>query len=214
MVVWLVTFLVVAGSDRVILFLLYFFCIAEEVLSRGITNLILTKHILLMASPKGLYFSSHVLYADDIFVLSRANKCSLSSLMNFLHSYGLASCQWINTSKSNFFTVNASPNFLSKIKDVLGCSRGNIYFNYLGVPTFVGSAKARLLQPLADKVRSKLASWKGKSLSLMRRLELINSVIYVLYLTTFRFIGGPPAFLNFFGLETLFGQVILINRVL
>jgi len=40
-------------------------------------------------------------------------------------------------------------------------------FNYLGVPIFVGSPKARFLQSLADKVRSKLASWKGKSLSMM-----------------------------------------------
>jgi len=29
-----------------------------------------------------------------------------------------------------------------------------------------------------DKVRSKLASWKGKSLSMMGRVELVNSVIY------------------------------------
>jgi len=83
--------------------------------------------------------------------------------MKFFHSYELASGQWINNSKSHFFIVDASPSFLYKIKHVLGCSKGNIPFNYLGVPIFVGSLKARFLQPLADKVRSKLASWKGKS---------------------------------------------------
>jgi len=93
MVVWLVTFLVVEGSDRVILFLLYFFYIAKEVISRGITNVILTKHILPMASPKGFYFPSHVLYVDDIFVFCRANKRSLFSLVKFLHSYSLVSGQ-------------------------------------------------------------------------------------------------------------------------
>jgi len=98
--------------------------------------------------------------------------------MKFLHSYDLASGQWINTSKSHCFIVNASSSFLSKIKDVLGCSKGNIPFNYLGVPIFVGSPKAKFLQPLADKVRSKLAYWKGKSLSIMGRVELVNSVIY------------------------------------
>jgi len=79
------------------------FCIAKKVLNRGITNLILTKHNFFMASLKGFYFSSHVLYADDIFVFCMANKRSLSSLMKFLHSYGLASGQWINISKSHFF---------------------------------------------------------------------------------------------------------------
>jgi len=154
------------------------FCIAKEVLNRGIANLILTKHILPMVSPKGFCFPSHVLYADDIFVFCRANKRSLSSLMKFLHSYHLASGQWINTSKSHFFTADTSPSFLSKIKDVLGCNRGNIPFNYLRVPIFVGSRKARFLQPLVDKVRSKLASWKGKSLSMTGRIELVNSMIY------------------------------------
>jgi len=61
---------------------------------------------------------------------------------------------------------------------VFGCSRDNIPFNYLGVPIFVGSPKARFLQPLADKVRSKLASWKEKSLSMMGRVEFVNSMIY------------------------------------
>jgi len=61
---------------------------------------------------------------------------------------------------------------------MLGCSRGNIHFNYLGVPIFVGSPKAMFLQPHADKVRSKLASWKGQSLDMMGRVELIKSGIY------------------------------------
>jgi len=65
--------------------------------------------------------------------------------MKFLHSYGLASGQWINTSKSHFFTTNASPIFLSKIKDVLDCGRDNIPFNYFGVLIFVGSPKASFL---------------------------------------------------------------------
>jgi len=61
---------------------------------------------------------------------------------------------------------------------VLGCSRDTIPFNYLGVPIFVGSPKARFLQPLADKVKFKLASWKGKSLSMIGRVEIVNSIIY------------------------------------
>jgi len=75
------------------------------------------------------------------FVFCRVNKCSIFSLMKFLHSYGLASGQWINTSKSHFSTAKASPSVLSKIKDVLCYSRGNISFNYFGVPIFVGSPK-------------------------------------------------------------------------
>ena len=57
-------------------------------------------------------------------------------------------------------------------------NRCNIPFTYLRVPIFVGFPKAWFLQPLADKVKSKLASWKGKSLSMTGRIELVNSMIY------------------------------------
>jgi len=116
--------------------------------------------------------------------------------MKFLHSYGLDSCQWINTSKSHFFTANAFLSFLSKIKYVLGCSRGNIPFNYLGVPIFVGSPKVRFLQPLVNKVRSKLAYWKGKSLSMTGRVELVNSVIYDFLSYNFQVYKWPSSLLK------------------
>jgi len=45
------------------------------------------------------------------------------------------------------------------------------------VPIFVGTPKSRFLQPLADKVKLKLASGKGKSLSMMGRIQLVNTVI-------------------------------------
>jgi len=85
--------------------------------------------------------------------------------MNFLHSCGLALDQWIKTSKSHFFIVDASLSFVTKIKDMLDYSRGNIPFNYLGVPIFVGSPKARFFQPVTDKFRCKLISWKENLLA-------------------------------------------------
>jgi len=64
-----------------------------------------------------------------------------------------------------------------KFKNILSCSHGCLPFNYLGVPIFVGASKCRFLQPLVDKVKLKLASWKGKSLSMMGRIQLVNMVI-------------------------------------
>jgi len=44
------------------------FCLAEEVLSRGISKLVNDKKILHMASPQGYLTPSRILYVDDIFV--------------------------------------------------------------------------------------------------------------------------------------------------
>jgi len=45
------------------------------------------------------------------------------------------------------------------------------------VPIFVGAPRGCFLQPLADKVKLKLASWKGKSLSMMGRVQLVNTMV-------------------------------------
>jgi len=43
------------------------FCLAEEVLSRGISKLVNDKRILHMVSPQGYPTPSHIFYANDIF---------------------------------------------------------------------------------------------------------------------------------------------------
>jgi len=64
--------------------------------------------------------------------------------------------------------------FITKIQHHLSCSHGLLPFNYLGVPIFVGALKLRFFQPLADKVKLKLVSWKGKFLS-MGWIQLVNT---------------------------------------
>jgi len=73
--------------------------------------------------------------------------------------------------------MNNSPRFVTKIQHILSCSHGCLSFTYLGVPIFVGAPRGCFLQPLADKVKLKLASWKGKSFSMMGRVQLVNTVI-------------------------------------
>jgi len=66
--------------------------------------------------------------------------------------------QYVNNSKSSFFTMDNSARFVTKIQRILSCSHGCLLFNYLGVSIFVGAPKCRFLQPLADKFKLKLAS--------------------------------------------------------
>jgi len=73
--------------------------------------------------------------------------------------------------------MDNSARFVTKINCILPCSHGCLPFTYLGVPIFVGALKGQFLQPLADKVKLKLASWKGKSLSMMGWIQLVNMVI-------------------------------------
>jgi hypothetical protein len=50
-------------------------------------------------------------------------------------------------------------------------------FIYLGVPIFKGKPKTAYFQPLVDKIKIKLASWKASLLSYAGRCQLIKSVV-------------------------------------
>ena len=94
-----------------------------------------------MASPQGYVISSHILYADDIFVFYRADNKSLRNLSVFLKIYGDFSGQYVNNSKTNFFTMDNFARFVTKIRPLLSCSHGCLPFTYLGVSIFVGAPK-------------------------------------------------------------------------
>jgi len=89
------------------------FYLAEDVLSRGLSKLVNDKNILHMASAQGFLTPSHILYADDIF-FSIGNNKSLRNLSIFLKTYGDFSGQYVNNSKSSFFTMNNSARFVTK----------------------------------------------------------------------------------------------------
>jgi len=117
------------------------FCLAEEVLGRGISMLVNDKKILHMASPQGYVIPSHILYVDDIFVFCRANNKPLKILSIFLKIYGDFLGQYVNSSKNSFFTMDNFVRFVTKIQRLLSCSHGCLPFTYLGVPIFVGAQK-------------------------------------------------------------------------
>lgn len=75
------------------------------------------------------------------------------------------------------------------MKDVilsnLGFQEGWFPFGYLGVPSFRGIPRKAHLQPLADRAKARLASWKWKLLSMGGRLLLIKAVFQSLLLHSF-----------------------------
>jgi hypothetical protein len=61
--------------------------------------------------------------------------------------------------------------------ELLNFKLGSLPFNYLGVPIFKGKPKTSYLQPIADKISSKLTAWKASLLSMVGRVQLVKSVI-------------------------------------
>ncbi|XP_019431188.1 PREDICTED: uncharacterized protein LOC109338411 [Lupinus angustifolius] len=173
------------------------FCIAEDVLSRGISKLVLEGKLSTISGPRNLKICSHAFYADDILVFCKGIKREILALKHLLSDYGEASGQLTNPAKCRFYSGKISARKVASLNDALGFSAGCIPFNYLGVPIFKGKPRKIHLQSVADRILGKLATWKGHSLSIMGRVELVRSVIQSMLSYSFHIYAWPNQLLKF-----------------
>jgi hypothetical protein len=154
------------------------FCLAEEVLSRGITNLVNAGQLKLIQGIRNNTIPSHCLYADDVMIFCKGSKSNVQVLSQFFAKYAQISGQHISPQKSTIYSGSIPHHRLTNIAHTLGFNIGSLPFVYLGVPIFKGKPKKIFLQPVVDKIKAKLASWKASLLSIAGRVQLVKSVVY------------------------------------
>jgi len=71
------------------------------------------------------------------------------------------------------------------ISGMLGFSVGTIPFTYLGCPIFKGKPKGVFFQSITDRIKVKLATWKGTMLSIMGRVQVVKSIIHGMLVYSF-----------------------------
>jgi hypothetical protein len=81
------------------------FCLAEEVLSRGLAALVSNGKITQMKACRNLLVPSHCLYADDVLIFCQGTLSNIQEIMHLFSDYGCFYGQIINSSKSKFYTV-------------------------------------------------------------------------------------------------------------
>lgn len=98
-------------------------------------------------------------------------------LKNILQQYEDSSRQKINTDKSSiFFSPNTSQETKEEILTYLGLMQDTRHTKYLGLPSFIGRSKKQVFPTLKERIGQKLASWKGKLLSMGGKEILIKAV--------------------------------------
>lgn len=158
--------------------LLYFFFLAEDVLSRVLSELVTQNKLILIQAKRNCHVPSHTLFADDIMVFCRGDSKSLNAISEFLIEYAHNSGQLCNSNKSLIFVGGISLDRHKIPASIIGFKIAFPPLIYLGVPIFVGKPKVVHFLSLAGKIRLKLASWKAKLLSMAGRALLVKSVIH------------------------------------
>lgn len=150
------------------------FCIAKEVLSRALFDSSARGRLTPMSYCCRMTFPTHILYADDIMIFCTGLKINVRELLSIFHKYSKVSGQRINTVKSHFFTGNMLVNWKNMIAALLGFSVGSVPFLYLGCPIFQGKPKVIHFRMVTDKIKNKLATSKGSTLSIMGKVSWLN----------------------------------------
>ncbi|PNY03176.1 ribonuclease H [Trifolium pratense] len=172
------------------------FCIAEDVLSRNITKLVSEGKLRLSKGSRNVVIPSHCFYADDIMVYCTGRNSNLVALKDLFTSYALASGQVVSAQKSTIYSGGISHSRLLQIAQYIGFSIGSLPFNYLGVPIFKGRPRVAYLQPVADKIKAKLAAWKASLLSIAGRIQLVKSVIQSMLIYSISIYAWPVSLLR------------------
>ena len=172
------------------------FCLAEEVLSRALSGSVVRGRLTPMSYCRGTTFPTHVLHADDIMIFCTGLKRNIRELISIFNKYSAISGQIVNNSKSRFFMGSMSVTRINMIANMLGFSVGTVPFLYLGCPIFQGKPKVIHLRSITDKIRKKLATWKGIILSIMGRVQLVKSIIHGMLVYSFHVYFWPRRLLR------------------
>ncbi|XP_057779860.1 uncharacterized protein LOC130998459 [Salvia miltiorrhiza] len=154
------------------------FGLAEEVLSRLLSDAADRGFIARMRMSRSLLFPSHLLYADDVLLFCKATWRSCRMIESILQIYASVSGQFCNKAKSKvYFGKGVSVQTRRRLQRDLGFSTGSLPFVYLGVSIFAGRATAARLISIRDRIIAHFPRWQGMQLSMAGRLCLVTSVI-------------------------------------
>lgn len=103
---------------------------------------------------------SHLLFADDSLIFTRASVADCKHLKEIFDGYARASGQIFNFEKSSMFFSGKIPNGqISAIKDIFRLNVVSKHEKYLGLPSMIGRKKTAFFKDIKLKVLSKISSW-------------------------------------------------------
>lgn len=120
---------------------------------------------------------SHLLFADDSLVFTKASVDSCKNLKAIFDCYAAASGQLFNFEKSSLVFSGSIPKDRAEaIKNIFQLNVVSRHGKYLGLPSMVGRKKTSFFNEVKLKVVSKIASWQHRLFSSGGKEVLIKAV--------------------------------------
>ncbi|GAB2303773.1 hypothetical protein Dimus_038959 [Dionaea muscipula] len=154
----------------------YLFVICLEYLSRHLQQLQHARGFSHHPKCQALNIT-HLAFADDLILLSRADRRSVDMLLCCLKNFSGQSGLDVSIAKSKFFGAGLDDVLANQIMNSTGFTRGAFPLKYLGVPLAASRITFIHFKPYIDRIGNYIDGWLRKTLSYAGRLELIKSVL-------------------------------------
>ena len=172
----------------------YLFILCQEVLSRIIDREHMIVNIKGVKMNMGGPDFTHVMFADDLMLFSKASSNEVLSLNSCLEKYCHWSGQLVNRSKSGIiFSKLVHLNQKRRLKNILQMKKVPKNAKYLGGPLFSSRSRSKDFMYLQENLEARLTGWKSKCLSWAGRCTLIKSVAQAIPTYTFSTFHVPTA---------------------
>nr|GEV79728.1 putative reverse transcriptase domain, reverse transcriptase zinc-binding domain protein [Tanacetum cinerariifolium] len=116
-------------------------------------------------------------FADDLFLFAHGDVNSAKVIKDALDDFKDASGLNPSMPKSKAYFCNVINYTKLAILNILPFEEDRLPVKYLGVPLVSSQLISRDCKELINKVQNRVNDWKNKSLSITRRLQLIQSVL-------------------------------------
>ncbi|KAL6125591.1 hypothetical protein ACLB2K_073647 [Fragaria x ananassa] len=155
----------------------YLFVLCMEKLSHTIQHAIEMNYWKPIQSSQSGPFISHLFFADDLILFSEASTSQATIMKCCMDTFCNLSGQSVSLEKSMVYcSPNVSSDLANRISSICGSPITEDLGVYLGMPLIHSRVSAATYSNLVDKVQTRLASWKSKTLNMAGRLTLIQSV--------------------------------------
>lgn len=134
------------------------------------------------------------LYADDAVIFANPNKEEIDKLLQLLELFGGASGLHLNQAKSSVTPIRCEEVDLEHILQNFGGQIKPFPITYLGLPVTLGRLRLVHLQFVLDRIRARLAGWKGKLLSIAGRRVLVRCVLTAIPTFAMSVLRAPKKF--------------------
>lgn len=156
------------------------FVLVADVLSTMFSNA-LSSGVLYGISLGALGKICHLQYGDDLIILTAEGAEDLRIIKLILYLFEGISSLAINFHKTSIYSTRIGLQSDSSLSGTLNCSTRSLPLTYLGIPISGKCPNLQDRETLISKIRSRLATWKSRMLSIGGRLTLVNPFFYLQY---------------------------------